>query len=93
MHAYTACFYAVTFGCVVFNPSYRLAGTMYGATKESKMSMPDGKGGMMELTIPSYEGRWATADEMANDVIASLRYVCEKAEKFKIEITSRAQNF
>ena len=62
-----------------------LAATNYGATEESTMKMPDGKGGEMEATIPSYPGRWATADDLANGVIATIRYVHENGEKFGID--------
>ena len=37
------------------------------------------------MTVPAYPGRLATADEMANDIIASIRYVHQNANRFGVD--------
>ena len=80
-----ACHYAVTLQCVAFNPTYMLAGTAYGETPEIQMKVPDGQGGETEMKLPAYPGRQATGDEMANGIIATIRYVHENCEKWGVD--------
>ena len=39
----------------------------------------------MEVPMPGYEGRLATADEMANGLLASVRYIKENGEKYGVD--------
>lgn len=49
------------------------------------MTVPDEQGNEMEMTVPGYSGRWATADDMANGVIAGIRYVHENSDKLGVD--------
>ena len=39
----------------------------------------------MEMTIPATEGKWCSADESANCILAAIRYIHEKADSLCVD--------
>ena len=77
--------YALKLNVVVFAVSYPLAGSTYGDAPESSVKYPDGQGGEVEMTIPATEGKWCSADECANSVLAGIRWIHENADKYCVD--------
>ena len=82
LNAPYGCQLAISVGCVVFNAEYLLPGV--------RLSDPDGqqKGEQdvaesQDMSKTSF--KWATIDQMANGVIAVIRYVREQYKAFEID--------